>query len=96
MLLYLTVIQTLALLCAHLLPCKISASIINVLIALGLSAVGGYAVHTSNISKIWSWSQIISPEKWLLPVLVQDEFSVETLSNYAGLQLCRNKQVNFH
>lgn len=93
MLLYLTVIQTLALFCAHLLPCKVSATIVNTLISLGLTAVGGYSVHPKNLSKIWSWSELISPEKWLLPVLVQDEFSMETLANSAGLQLCRNKQV---
>ncbi|KAI8130611.1 ATP-binding cassette sub-family G member 8 [Lucilia cuprina] len=93
MLLYLTVIQTLALFCAHLMPCKVSAMIVNTLITLGLTAVGGYSVHPKNLSKIWSWSELISPEKWLLPVLVQDEYSVETLANSAGLQLCRNKQV---
>lgn len=94
MLLYLTVIQTLALFCAHLMPCKTSSSIFNILIMLGLTAVGGYTVHPQNLSKIWSWSQLISPEKWLLPVLVQDEYNAETLANSAGLQLCRNKQVN--
>ncbi|TMW46795.1 hypothetical protein DOY81_008118, partial [Sarcophaga bullata] len=93
MLLYLTVIQTLALFCAHLMPCKVSAMIVNGLISLGLTAVGGYSVHPKNLSKIWSWSELISPEKWLLPVLVQDEYSAETLANSAGLQLCRNKQV---
>ena len=93
MLLYLTVIQTLALFCAHLMPCKVSAMIVNSLISLGLTAVGGYSVHPKNLSKLWSWSELISPEKWLLPVLVQDEYSAETLANSAGLQLCRNKQV---
>lgn len=93
MLLYLTVIQTLGLFCAHLMPGKVSATIFNALITLGLTAVGGYAVHPRNLSKLWSWSQLISPEKWLLPVLVQDEYSADTLANSAGLQLCRNKQV---
>uniref|UniRef100_A0A1I8NRM9 ABC transporter domain-containing protein n=1 Tax=Stomoxys calcitrans TaxID=35570 RepID=A0A1I8NRM9_STOCA len=93
MLLYLTFIQTMAIFCAHLMPSKVSATIFNVLITLGLTAVGGYSVHPKNVSKIWSWSELISPEKWLLPVLVQDEYSAETLANSAGLQLCRNKQV---
>lgn len=95
MLLYLTVIQTLAIFCAHLMPSKISSTILNALITLGLTAVGGYSVHPKNVSKLWSWSELISPEKWLLPVLVQDEYSAETLANSAGLQLCRNKQVIF-
>ncbi|XP_061391225.1 uncharacterized protein LOC133326610 [Musca vetustissima] len=93
MLLYLTVIQTLAIFCAHLMPSKVASTILNTLISLGLTAVGGYSVHPKNISKIWAWSELISPEKWLLPVLVQDEYSAETLANSAGLQLCRNKQV---
>jgi len=93
MLLYLTLIQTLALFCAHLLPCKVSASIVNGLISLAAAAVGGYLVHPQNLAQFWSWLQFVSPERWLLPVLVQDEYSAETLSNSAGLQLCRNKQV---
>ncbi|EDW84740.1 uncharacterized protein Dwil_GK14275 [Drosophila willistoni] len=93
MLLYLTLIQTLALFCAHLLPCMVSASIINSLISLALASVGGYLVHPYNLSKFWSWLQLVSPQRWLLPVLVQDEYSAETLANSAGLQLCRNKQV---
>lgn len=93
MLLYLTLIQTLALFCAHLLPCKVSASLVNALISLTLAAVGGYLVHPRNLSTLWSWLQQASPQRWLLPVLVQDEYSAETLANSAGLQLCRNKQV---
>ncbi|XP_037954188.1 ATP-binding cassette sub-family G member 8-like [Teleopsis dalmanni] len=93
MLLFLTLIQTLALFCAHLMPTKTSAIVFNALITLGLTAVGGYSVHPRNLSKLWSWSQLISPEKWLLPVLVQDEYSYDTLSNSGNLQLCRNKQV---
>lgn len=94
MLLYLTVIQTMALFCAHLMPGKVSATIFNTLISLGLTTVGGYSVHPRNLSKIWGWLQLISPEKWLFPVLVQDEYSMDTLANSAGLQLCRNKQVS--
>ncbi|XP_026851165.1 ATP-binding cassette sub-family G member 8 isoform X1 [Drosophila persimilis] len=93
MLLYLTLVQTLALFCAHLFPCKVSASIVNGLISLALASVGGYLVHPQNLAKFWSWLQLVSPERWLLPVLVQDEYSAETLANSAGLQLCRNKQV---
>lgn len=93
MLLYLTLIQTLALFCAHLLPCKASASLVNALLSLSLAAVGGYLVHPRNLSKFWYWLQTASPQRWLLPVLVQDEYSADTLANSAGLQLCRNKQV---
>lgn len=93
MLLYLTVIQTLALFCAHLAATKVSATLLNILITLALTSVGGYSVHSRNISSTKSWLQLLSPEKWLLPVLVADEYSPETLANSAGLQLCRNKQV---
>jgi len=93
MLLYLTVIQTFAIFCAHLLPCTVSATIFNSLVTLALASVGGYLIHPQNVSKYLSWMQTISPIKWLLPILVQDEYSPETLTNSAGLQLCRNKQV---
>ncbi|XP_055904033.1 ATP-binding cassette sub-family G member 8 isoform X1 [Eupeodes corollae] len=93
MLTYLTVIQTLAIFCAHLFPTKMSATVLNVLLTLALTAVGGYSIHSRNVSKMWHWLQLISPQKWLLPVLVADEYSPETLTNSAGLQLCRNKQV---
>lgn len=95
MLLYLTTIQSLILFCAHLMPTKISSTIFAVFISFGILTVGGYSVHPRNLSKYWSWSQYISPEKWLLPILVADEYSTETLANSAGLQLCRNKQVRF-
>ncbi|XP_037923929.1 ABC transporter G family member 4 isoform X1 [Hermetia illucens] len=93
MLLYLTVIQTLTLFSTNFMPTKISSTVFATLASIGLLTVGGYTVHPRDLSRYWSWSQIISPEKWLLPVLVADEFSNETLAKAASIQPCRNKQI---
>jgi len=94
MLLYLMAIQTLALFATHLLPSKISSAILTTILILALTSVGGYSIHPSNVPYYWSWLEIVSPEKWLLPVLTADEYSLETIASTAGLHLCRNKQVS--
>lgn len=93
MLLYLTVTQMLSLFASHLFQTKTASSILLILWMLAMTSVGGYTIHIGDIpSHLW-WSEMLSPERWLLPVIVADEYSVETLSNTAGQQLCRNKQV---
>lgn len=93
MLLYLTVLQMLSLFVAHLLQTKTASSILLILFMLAITSVGGYAIHIGDIPRHLWWSEMLSPERWLLPVIVADEYSAETLSNTAGQQLCRNKQV---
>lgn len=58
-----------------------------------LSSASGLMVHPTNIPFYLKWLGIISPQKWLLPLLTKDEYSAETISNYGSLHLCRNKQV---
>ncbi|GAB0093647.1 ATP-binding cassette sub-family G member 8 [Sergentomyia squamirostris] len=93
MLLYLMAIQALALFSTHFFSTKTSASVFTGLILLAISSVGGYSIHSASIPSYWTWIQSLSPERWLLPVLAEDEYSAETIANTAGLQLCRNKQV---
>lgn len=93
MLLYLIAIQTLALFCSHLVPTKITSSVLTALLGFILISAGGYMVHSSNIPDYWSWAELISPQKWLFPVLVADEYSQETIANTIGNHLCRNKQI---
>lgn len=93
MLLYLTVLQMLSLFVAHLLQTKTASSILLILCMLAITSVGGYAIHIGDIPPHLWGSQMLSPERWLFPVIVADEYSTETLSNTAGQQLCRNKQV---
>lgn len=95
MLLYLTVIQSTARLVAHILPTKIASAVLTALLVLLCSYGGGYSIHLRQIPKYWSWIQNISPQRWLLPLLIADEYSADTLANTAANQLCRNKQVSF-
>ncbi|XP_059619535.1 ATP-binding cassette sub-family G member 8 isoform X1 [Phlebotomus argentipes] len=93
MLLYLMAIQALALFGTHFFSTKTSAGVFTGFVMLAVSSVGGYSIHSASIPSFWKWVELLSPERWLLPVLAEDEYSAETIANTAGLQLCRNKQV---
>ncbi|XP_053687046.1 ATP-binding cassette sub-family G member 8 isoform X1 [Sabethes cyaneus] len=93
MLLYLMAIQTIVLFISHLVPCGISATIITSLVLLFLSAVGGYSIHSRNVPDYLQWGETISPEKWILPLFTEQEYSTETLAALTSQQMCRNKQV---
>lgn len=94
MLLYLTVLQMLTLFCTHFLMTRTGASIFLVLLMLVITGVGGYVIHIGEIPSYLWWSESLSPQRWLMPIVMADEFSQETLSNTAGQQLCRNKHVS--
>lgn len=95
MLLYLTVLQILAHFCSHIVLTNTSASILLMLSILAITSVGGYVIHIGEIPYYLWWSETFSPQRWLLPVIVANEFTQETLANTAGQQLCRNKHVSF-
>jgi hypothetical protein len=97
MLLYLMVIQTLALFSSHFFaPHKIFASVFTILIMLIVNlSVGGYLVHPANVPNFLQWLEYASPQKWVTPVLTKDEYSDETIANSGAMQLCRNKHVKF-
>lgn len=78
---------------AHLVSCGISGTILTTLVMLLLSAVGGYSIHPRNVPDYLQWGEIISPEKWILPLLTEQEYSVETIAMQTSQQMCRNKQV---
>lgn len=94
MLLFLMLLQMLTLFCTHLLMTKTASSILLTLCILAITSVGGYTIHIGEIPMHLWWSESLSPVRWLLPVIVADEFSHETLSNTAGQQMCRNKHVS--
>lgn len=94
MALFLTLLQMLTLFCSHLLITRTGSTILLTLLTLAIASVGGYIVHIGEIPKYLWWSERLSPERWMLPVIMADEFSQETLSNTASQQLCRNKHVN--
>lgn len=93
MLLYLMVLQMLTLFCSHLLMTQTASSILLMLSILTIASVGGYIIHIGEIPSYLWWSESLSPQRWMLPIIIADEFSQETLSNTAGQQLCRNKHV---
>lgn len=94
MLLYLTVLQILAQFCAHLVNTDTAAAIWLMLILFIWSSVGGYIIHIGELPwYLWDAMEYISPQRWLFPVLVADEFSPETLANSVSQSLCRSKQV---
>lgn len=93
--LYLMVIQTLALFCAHFISTyKIFASTFMILVMLVVNlSVGGYVIHPSDTPNYIKWLIYASPQKWLTLVLTKDEYSEETIASAGASQLCRNKQV---
>lgn len=93
MLLYLMAIQTIVLFIAHLVPCGITATIVTTLALLLMASVGGYAVHVANVPEYLRWMELITPQKWLTPLLTESEYSAETLVSITSQQQCRNKQV---
>lgn len=96
MLLFLTVLQILTHFCAQLVNTNTAATILLMLIMLTWSSVGGYMIHIGELPwYLWDAMEYISPQRWLFPVLIANEFSQETLANSASQQLCRSKQVSF-
>lgn len=95
MLLYLIAIQGIAVLASHLFSTKTSSTVFTVLVLLAMTFVGGFSIHMTQIPFYLLWIQFISPERWILPILVASEYSPETLANTVAQQKCRNKQVCF-
>uniref|UniRef100_A0A2C9GQ68 Uncharacterized protein n=1 Tax=Anopheles arabiensis TaxID=7173 RepID=A0A2C9GQ68_ANOAR len=95
MLLYLMAIQTIVLFIAHLVPCGVTASIVTTLVLLTMAAVGGFAVHVANVPDYLRWMELVAPQKWLTPLLTENEYSAETLASITSQQQCRNKQVQY-
>lgn len=93
MLLYMTAMQTIGLFFTHLFASTTTAIVWTGLLHLILTCAGGYSVHVRDLATYWSWLATIAPERWLMPVLVADEYSPEAIASTAELQLCRNKQV---
>lgn len=94
MLLYLILIQSIAIFTTHLLSTKTSSAVFTVFIVTVINSVSGCTIHLSHVPYYLNWLEYISPQRWLLPILAFEEYSHETLTNIASHQLCRNKQVD--
>lgn len=93
MLLYFVVIQSITLFCSHLFTTSTISATITIIIIYLTTSVGGYVLHIQEIPFYWKWMEYVSPERWIYPVLLVNEFSHDTLTNSATQQLCRNRQV---
>lgn len=93
MLLYFIVIQSITLFCSHLFSTSSISAAISVIIIYLTTSVGGYVLHIKDIPFYWKWMEYVSPERWIYPVLLVNEFSHDTLTNSATQHLCRNRQV---
>ena len=86
-------IQTIVLFTSHLLPTKVATTVITIGIIFIICVGGGYIIHPNSLPDYLKWTEIVSSEKWLMPLLTESEYSVETIASTSVQQLCRNKQV---
>lgn len=91
MLVYLLALQMLITALGYLLKWKHIAAILAGLLVTSLALVSGLPVHAADLGVWCKWLGVISPVKWILPVLIAREYRPDSLAASTGL--CRNKQV---
>jgi len=91
MLLYLLALQMLITALGYLLKWKHIAAILAGLLVTCLALVSGLPVHAADLGVWCKWLGVVSPVKWILPVLIAREYRPDSLAASTGL--CRNKQV---
>ncbi|XP_065214423.1 ATP-binding cassette sub-family G member 8 isoform X2 [Planococcus citri] len=94
MLIHMIGLQSILTLIGYLLPNRFSSTIAGVVILFLLNFTSGLSLHLKDLSP-WmrEWFGIVSPTRWILPILLRREFSIETLSSHSSHFVCRNKQV---
>lgn len=93
MLLYLVCLQIFTMLFVYTLPVSNFATILSGLCLMAMFMVSGYTIHFNDLTIYTNWLEWISPTKWLLPILLNKEFSPEAIASNSMNVLCRNKQV---
>lgn len=91
MLVYLLTLQMLMTALGYLFKWKHIAAISAGLLVTCLALVSGLPVHTADLGVWCKWLGVVSPVKWILPVLIAREYRPDSLASNTGL--CRNKQV---
>ncbi|PNF34419.1 hypothetical protein B7P43_G13248 [Cryptotermes secundus] len=91
MLVYLLALQMLITALGYLFKWRHIAAIVTGLIVTCLALVSGLPVHPADLGVWCKWLGIISPVKWILPVLIAREYRPSAVASSAAL--CRNKQV---
>lgn len=87
------VVEAFTILCSYILPSKNKATIITGRAIVFTSTVSGSILHLSELPSYLSWLQYVSPQRWLMPALLFDHYTAETLANIGEIVPCRNKQV---
>ena len=91
MLLYLLTMQMLITALGYLFKWKhIAATLTGVLVTC-LALVSGVPVHSADLGSWCKWLGIVSPAKWILPVLISREYKPEAISSHPAM--CKSKQV---
>lgn len=96
MVLFLNALHMMTLFTSNLFSKRISATVFLGVIISFLSIFGGFTLKPQNVSKYMKWIYWVTPEKWLLPVLVDVENDEANLATLMNSQLCRSKQVQHH
>lgn len=94
MLLYLNCLQIFVIFFVYTIPASNFATIFAGILLMAIFMVCGYTVHFNDLTIYTTWLEYVSPTKWLFPIILNREFSVEAIASNAGNILCRNKQVS--
>lgn len=95
MLIHMVALQSILTLVGYLLPNRFSSTLAGTIILFMLNLTSGLPLHLKDIPPwLKEWLGIISPTRWIIPMLLRREFSVNTLESHSSQFVCRNKQVN--
>ncbi|KAJ9579822.1 hypothetical protein L9F63_004528, partial [Diploptera punctata] len=90
MLLYLLALQMLITALGYLFKWKHIAAIVAGVVVTCLALVSGIPVHSADLGTWCKWLEIVSPVKWILPVLISREYKPEAISSHPAM--CKSKQ----
>ncbi|KAK7603742.1 hypothetical protein V9T40_003741 [Parthenolecanium corni] len=94
MLIHMVALQSILTLVGYLLPNRFSSTLAGTIILFMLNLTSGLPLHLKDIPPwLKEWLGIISPTRWIIPMLLRREFSVNTLESHSSQFVCRNKQV---
>lgn len=77
-----------------LVPMEKTAAIIGGFCLLLSTLVNGVMLHQQDLPHYWRWLEYVSPSRWTLPEILQDELSETALKTSISKEMrCTNKQV---
>lgn len=94
MLIHMIALQSILTLIGYLLPNRFSSTLAGIVILFMLNLTSGLPLHLRDLTPWFKeWLGIISPTRWILPMLLKREFSEYTLAGHSTQIVCRNRQV---